>query len=83
MNRKYRKTVIAGNWKMNMLPSEVKAYTDSLRERLPKHKTCEIVLCVPFTHVYPLKKALKDAAVQTIPPPPEATAGRSLATLAR
>lgn len=63
MNRKYRKTVIAGNWKMNMLPSEVKAYTDSLRERLPKHKTCEIVLCVPFTHVYPLKKALKDSRI--------------------
>ena len=25
MNRKYRKTVIAGNWKMNMLASEIKA----------------------------------------------------------
>ena len=24
MNRKYRKTVIAGNWKMNKTPSETK-----------------------------------------------------------
>jgi triosephosphate isomerase len=26
MNRKYRKTVIAGNWKMNKTPSEAKAF---------------------------------------------------------
>ena len=30
MNRKYRKTVIAGNWKMNMLTSEV-GYADTRR----------------------------------------------------
>ena len=29
MNRKYRKTIIAGNWKMNMRPSEVKAFADA------------------------------------------------------
>ncbi|MBD8990249.1 MAG: triose-phosphate isomerase, partial [Clostridiales bacterium] len=26
MNRKYRKTVIAGNWKMNKTPSETKEF---------------------------------------------------------
>ena len=26
MNRKYRKTVIAGNWKMNKTPTETKAF---------------------------------------------------------
>ncbi len=25
MNRRYRKTIIAGNWKMNKTPSEAKA----------------------------------------------------------
>lgn len=51
MNKKYRKTIIAGNWKMNLLPSEVKPFADELRSLMPKSKTCETVLCVPFTHI--------------------------------
>ena len=31
MNRKYRKTVIAGNWKMNMLASEIKPFMEELQ----------------------------------------------------
>jgi triosephosphate isomerase len=29
MNRKNRKTIIAGNWKMNKLASDVKKYADA------------------------------------------------------
>ena len=47
MNRKYRKTVIAGNWKMNMLASEIKPFMEALKENLPKTRTCEMVLCTP------------------------------------
>lgn len=47
MNRKYRKTVIAGNWKMNMLASQVKGFAEALKAELPAAKTCDIVLCVP------------------------------------
>ena len=36
MNRKYRKTVIAGNWKMNMLASEIKPFMEQLKENLPR-----------------------------------------------
>nr|MCR5843550.1 triose-phosphate isomerase [Oscillospiraceae bacterium] len=43
MNRKYRKTVIAGNWKMNQLASGVKPFIEELKENLPKQKTCDIV----------------------------------------
>jgi len=39
MNRKYRKTIIAGNWKMNMLASEIKPFIETLRENMPKNKT--------------------------------------------
>ncbi|NLW65594.1 MAG: triose-phosphate isomerase, partial [Clostridiales bacterium] len=35
MNKKYRKTIIAGNWKMNLLPSEVKPFTEELRSSMP------------------------------------------------
>ena len=31
MNRKYRKTIIAGNWKMNLMPSAVKPFAEELR----------------------------------------------------
>ncbi len=60
MNKKYRKVIIAGNWKMNMLPTQVKTFADELRERMPKTKTCEVALCVPYTHVSPLRRSLKD-----------------------
>ena len=48
MNRKYRKSIIAGNWKMNKLPSEARPFVDELRGLLPKTKTCDTVLCVPY-----------------------------------
>ena len=41
MNRKYRKSIIAGNWKMNMLPSDARPFVDELRAKLPKSKTCD------------------------------------------
>lgn len=63
MNKKYRKTIIAGNWKMNLVPSEVKPFAEELRTLLPKTRTCEVVLCVPFTHILPLKRALKDSRI--------------------
>lgn len=60
MNKKYRKAIIAGNWKMNMVPSQVKPFVEELRPMLPKSKTCEVVLCVPATDIYPIRRALKD-----------------------
>ena len=63
MNRKYRKTVIAGNWKMNMLASEIKPFMEELKANLPKTRTCEMVLCVPGVMVPAMVKAGKDCKV--------------------
>jgi len=60
MNRKYRKTIIAGNWKMNRLPSEIKGYAEELKAIIPRAKWCEVALCVPFVMLYAGQKALKD-----------------------
>lgn len=38
MNTKYRKTIIAGNWKMNMLSSDVKPFIEELKPLMPKIK---------------------------------------------
>ena len=63
MNTKYRTTVIAGNWKMNMLASEIKPFIDELKSAMPKVKTCETVLCVPAVIVPAMLKAGKEAKV--------------------
>jgi len=49
MNKDLRKTVIAGNWKMNTLASEVKAFKDELVPLIPGFKAwCDTVICAPF-----------------------------------
>ena len=55
MNKKYRRTIIAGNWKMNMNPSQVKPFVEELRTHMPASlKGCSVVLCVPATHIQAL-----------------------------
>ena len=63
MNRRYRKTIIAGNWKMNKTPSETKAFAEEFKALLPKTKWCDVVLCVPFVDVPAAVRAFKDSRV--------------------
>ena len=46
-----RKKVIAGNWKMNMLPDEAIRFISDL-EPLVKNTENEVVLCVPYTDLF-------------------------------
>jgi len=59
MNQRYRKTVIAGNWKMNKTPNETKAFFEELKTLVNRVKWCEIVLCVPFVDIPAALKATK------------------------
>ena len=63
MNRKYRKTVIAGNWKMNMLNSGIKPFMEELKANMPKTRNCDVVLCTPAVMVPAMVKAGKDCKV--------------------
>ena len=63
MNPKYRKTVIAGNWKMNLLPSQLKDYADALKGLLGKEHPCEVVLCVPALMAMPMLRCLRGSRV--------------------
>ena len=63
MNRKYRKTVIAGNWKMNMLASEIKPFMEQLKANMPKTRPCDVVLCTPAVMIPAMLKAGKDCKV--------------------
>ena len=42
MNRRYRKTIIAGNWKMNKTSTEAKKFADDFKALLPKTKWCDV-----------------------------------------
>ena len=43
--------IIAGNWKMNMLPNEAMSFITEL-EPYAKNAKCEIILCVPYTDLF-------------------------------
>ena len=51
MNRRYRKTVIAGNWKMNMTATETKKFAEEIRKIMPRAKWCETLICVPACNI--------------------------------
>lgn len=63
MNRKYRKAVIAGNWKMNLLPSDVKPYIETLRTCIPRQKTCDTIICAPYPLLPALARAVKESRI--------------------
>ena len=63
MNRKYRKTLIAGNWKMNKTPSETKAFMTELKGLLPKGRWCDIALCVPDVCIPAAVRAMRETRV--------------------
>ena len=46
-----RRKVIAGNWKMNMLPNEAIEYIQSFEE-LVKDTENEVILCVPYVDLF-------------------------------
>lgn len=63
MNRRYRKTIIAGNWKMNKTASEGKALLEELKASAARVKWCEVVVCVPFVDIPMAIRALKDTRI--------------------
>ena len=46
-----RRKIIAGNWKMNMLPNEAMSFINELEPNV-KNAKCEIILCVPYTDLF-------------------------------
>ena len=63
MNRRYRKTIIAGNWKMNKTLSETKAFAEEFKPLINRPKWCEVVLCVPYVNLQAAVRLFKDSKV--------------------
>ena len=63
MNLKYRKTIIAGNWKMNLNAEEAKKFITQLKTKATKAKWCDVVLCVPFLQIPAAVRAAKHTKI--------------------
>ena len=63
MNRKYRKTVIAGNWKMTKTPTETKAFMTEFKAIMPKGRWCDVALCVPAVCIPAAVRAMRETRV--------------------
>ncbi len=63
MNRKYRKTVIAANWKMNKDVDETKACAEEMKSLVGRVRWCDVVVCVPSVDIAAAVKAFKDCRI--------------------
>ena len=59
-----RRYVIAGNWKMNMTPSEARAFITELAPRVAGKEGADIVLCVPYVDIAVAAEAAKGTNIK-------------------
>ena len=59
MKPEVRKTVIAGNWKMNFTPREAKKFIKAVTPLVAGKDCCDIVFCAPYVTVEAAVKAAK------------------------
>ena len=64
MDKSKRKVVIAGNWKMNMTPSEAKAAVAESARLTASMNGCDIVLFVPFVDIAVAAEAAKGSNIK-------------------
>lgn len=46
-----RRKIVAGNWKMNMLPNEAMNFINLLAPKI-EDANCEVIVCVPYTDLF-------------------------------
>ena len=63
MNAK-RRTVIAGNWKMNFTPAEATAFINEIKPMVAGKDNCDIVCCVPATNLCTAVEAVKGTNIK-------------------
>ncbi len=59
-----RRTVIAGNWKMNMTPSAARKFITELAPMVAGKDKCDIVLCVPYVDIAVAAEAAKGTNIK-------------------
>lgn len=55
--------IIAGNWKMHKTAAEAVQFVESIKEQV-KGTDVEVVLCTPYTLLYPVKEAIQGTNIK-------------------
>ncbi|MDE7190439.1 MAG: triose-phosphate isomerase, partial [Muribaculaceae bacterium] len=59
-----RKNIVAGNWKMNTTVEEGVELASEINDLLKgKNVNCEVVVCVPFTHLVPVHGVIDEGVM--------------------
>jgi triosephosphate isomerase len=64
LTRKYRKKLIAGNWKMNKGVAEAEALASDIRLELAECREVDVVLCPPFTSLRVVGDVITDTLIK-------------------
>ena len=64
MSTRKKRKVIAGNWKMNMTPSQAKELISAIYSRIKGKKGCDVVVCVPFVDIPVAAAATKGTIIK-------------------
>ena len=64
MNPAKRRTVIAGNWKMNFTPAEATAFINEIKPMVAGKNNCDIIFCAPFVTIAAAQEAAKGSNIK-------------------
>jgi len=63
MNPTKRRTVIAGNWKMNFTPAEATAFIEAVKPMVAGKNNCDIIFCAPYVTIAAAQAAAKGSNI--------------------
>ncbi len=63
MNPAKRRTVIAGNWKMNMTPAEATAFINEIKPMVAGKDNCDVIFCAPYVTISAAMEAAKGSNI--------------------
>ena len=64
MNPNKRRTVIAGNWKMNFTPAEATAFINEVKPLVAGKNGCDIIFCAPYVTIAAAQEAAKGSDIK-------------------
>ena len=64
MNPLKRRTVIAGNWKMNFTPAEATAFINEIKPMVAGKDNCDVIFCAPYVTIAAAQEAAKGSNIK-------------------
>ena len=64
MNNAKRRTVIAGNWKMNFTPAEATAFINEIKPMVAGKDNCDIIFCAPYVTIAAAQAAAEGSNIK-------------------